>query len=197
MFKLRFLLFISIISYLPFVYSQKYSTGLTDHEIDKINELVIKDFIEKSSQPDSLYFNIIPAQWDFVLGNPNPIDIDPNYIVGIQEFEIDSLLHPYFCGYKYIIKDKLNYQNKFELLNQVINLNDLNFTWNYPENIPITENMKQFRSLSLTQPYCIEDKFIIIGFYLYNGFRFERSGILFLINNGEWSIDKKCGCWMS
>ena len=77
MFKLRFLLFISIISYLPFVYSQKYSTGLTDHEIDKINELVIKDFIEKSSQPDSLYFNIIPAQWDFVLGNPNPIDIDP------------------------------------------------------------------------------------------------------------------------
>jgi hypothetical protein len=184
MFKLRFLLFISIISYLPFVYSQKYSTGLTDHEIDKINELVIKDFIEKSSQPDSLYFNIIPAQWDFVLGNPNPIDID-------------SLLHLYFCGYKYIIKDKLNYQNKFELLNQVINLNDLNFTWNYPENIPITENMKQFRSLSLTQPYCIEDKFIIIGFYLYNGFRFERSGILFLINNGEWSIDKKCGCWMS
>lgn len=187
-----------MISYLPVIYSQKYSTCLKDNEIDKIIELVIRDFISKSIQPDTLHFNIIPIRWDYVLGNQYPFYMNPNYFNDtIKDFEIDSLLNQYFCGYKYVLKEKLNYQNKLDLLSQIINLNELNITWNYPNSIPITENIKQYRSLSLTRPYCIDDRYVIIGFYLYNGFRFEQSGIILLINNNEWIIDGKIGCWKS
>ncbi len=196
--KLYPFLTILLILYFPNIYPQKYLTCLDDTKIDKINEIVILDFISKDTQLDTLFFNIIPVKWDYVIGQPHScINRNYNNVTTKNEFEIDSLLNQYFCGYKYILKNKINYQNKLNLLSQVINLNESNFTWNYPDSIPITDNILKFRSLSLTQPYCIDDKYVLIGFYLYNGYRFEQAGIVILINNNEWTIYTKIGCWRS